>query len=173
MIKAITLFLLYSTPLVMTQCFKNCNKNGVCNTVGNCLCFVGYTGSDCSLRTCPNGTLLADIPYNYDKAHQVAECSGRGECIRSTGLCSCNPGYSGLNCGKSECPNGCNGNGKCMSLRTAASQYDGYNLNHTTNYDLWDADLIYGCVCLPGWTGYDCSQRCVDIIIFICLSVVY
>lgn len=27
---------------------------------------------------------------------------------------------------------------------------------YTTN---WDANMIYGCTCDPGWEGYDCSLR--------------
>jgi hypothetical protein len=27
------------------------------------------------------------------------------------------------------------------------------------NYDGWDADKILGCVCDPGWEGYDCANR--------------
>jgi hypothetical protein len=27
------------------------------------------------------------------------------------------------------------------------------------NVNLWDHDMIYGCLCDEGWTGYDCSLR--------------
>lgn len=26
-------------------------------------------------------------------------------------------------------------------------------------YGNWDADVLYGCVCDPGWTSADCSSR--------------
>ena len=145
--------------VVNTQCHNNCNKRGICNTWSECQCFPGYEGTDCSSRTCPLGPRIADIPYNYDQAHQMAACSGRGKCISSLGACDCDPGFSGANCGKTACPNDCSRNGQCISLRSAASGYDGYKLNHTTTYNLWDADLIYGCKCDPGWGGHDCSER--------------
>lgn len=53
----------------------------------------------------------------------------------------------------------CSGNGKCMSLREAASVIDGVSLRRHVRYDLWDADRIFGCACDSGFTGYDCSQR--------------
>jgi hypothetical protein len=60
------------------------------------------------------------------------------------------------------CPNGCSSHGKCMSLREAAPAYDGRNLVYDNVYDSpWDADMIFGCVCDPTFTGYDCSQRLV------------
>jgi hypothetical protein len=37
--------------------------------------------------------------------------------------------------------------GKCMSMATAASVYDGYRLNSTYTYAQWDKDSIQGCVC--------------------------
>ena len=63
---------------------------------------------------------------------------------------------------RKSCHNNCNNRGNCISLRTAAATYDGWSLNHTTTYNLWDADLIYGCQCDPGWFGVDCSQKRCD-----------
>jgi hypothetical protein len=45
-----------------------------------------------------------------------------------------------------------------MSMREAASDFNGYTLNHSVTYNLWDADQIYGCVCDYGYAGHDCSQ---------------
>lgn len=46
-----------------------------------------------------------------------------------------------------------------MSLRSAALLNDGYLFNRTTKYEQWDADVIFGCKCDPGYSGADCSQR--------------
>jgi hypothetical protein len=146
--------------LAETQCHNNCNKNGVCDEWSRCRCFGGWEGNDCGTRSCPKGVLLGDTANGWiDQAHTMATCSGRGVCIGSSGICKCNEGYFGLDCGSSYCPNNCNNHGSCMSLRHAAETYDGYLLNHTTSYNLWDADTFFGCKCDPGWSGYDCSQR--------------
>ena len=78
-------------------------------------------------------------------------------------MCSCKLGFTGANCERRVCPNSCSHHGKCVSLRDAASEYDGWSLNHTSVYSLWDADIIYGCECDPGWIGYDCSEKACDI----------
>jgi hypothetical protein len=44
-------------------------------------------------------------------------------------------------------------------LRSAALLNDGYLFNRTTTYSQWDADVIFGCKCDPGYSGADCSQR--------------
>lgn len=45
-------------------------------------------------------------------------------------------------------------------MAEAASAWDGRvllrpNVEYTS---AWDADILHGCVCDPGWTGFDCSQ---------------
>lgn len=75
-----------------------CSGNGVCQSDGKCICNDGFTGIDCSLRTCPN------------------DCSGNGECSQITGTCKCYPGYSGYKCDVFKgCPNDCNQRGKCIN----------------------------------------------------------
>lgn len=63
-------------------------------------------------------------------------------------------------CQRLSCPSDCNGHGTCVSMSEAGSRYDGVNLHKTYTYtSIWDADMIYGCLCDDGWTGYDCSTR--------------
>lgn len=50
---------------------------------------------------CPMGNAWADIAAEDDKAHLPAECSNRGTCDHSTGLCACMTGYEGLACERS------------------------------------------------------------------------
>eukprot|EP01035_Chromulina_nebulosa_P066057 gene66057-90390_t len=128
-------------------CHNSCNGNGRCDRWGQCTCFGGYEGNDCSKRSCPTGPQFSDIPYSTDEAHQYAECSGKGICDFQTGACKCNTGYSGRNCGHIDCINGCSGHGSCMSLREAAKFNDGYLFNRTTTYTRWDADAFLGCRC--------------------------
>ena len=57
------------------------------------------------------------------------------------------------------CYNGCNGHGQCFDLEMAARIQDDVRLFTTTSYSLWDKNLVAGCVCDVGYTGYDCSLR--------------
>lgn len=45
-------------------------------------------------------------------------------------------------------------------MSEAASGWDGRllvrpNVEYTS---IWDADIVHGCICDPGWIGHDCSQ---------------
>jgi hypothetical protein len=53
----------------------------------------------------------------------------------------------------------CSGNGRCLSLRDAAILQDYVNFYQYSVYNDWDADMIHGCACDPGWEGPDCSLR--------------
>lgn len=157
------LFTLCSTFLMQPgysgACHNNCNRNGHCSHWGTCECFQGWTGNDCSQRICPSGRRFVDIPSATDTAHATEVCSGQGVCNVVTGLCKCEDGFGGANCEQLLCNNNCNGHGACLSLARAASTEDGYLYNRTTTYTVWDANMIHGCKCDPGWSGYDCSQR--------------
>lgn len=116
-------------------------------------------GNDCSKRSCPKGPEVAGKPNGTNIAHPNIECSGRGSCNYEDGTCSCYDGYYGNNCAKMRCLNNCSDKGACISLREAAILNDGYMFNHTTVYNQWDADLMFGCKCDPGYSGADCSLR--------------
>lgn len=141
------------------QCHNNCNQKGLCDKYSRCRCMTGYSGNDCSIKNCPTGPRMADIPYYEDSAHASDWCSGRGTCDTKTGSCTCFEGFSGIACEKLSCFNGCSGHGECLSLREAAILNDGYHFNRSTVYTNWDADLMTGCKCDRGWSGSDCSQR--------------
>ena len=159
----VTTVLLLALSLFVTaswgSCPAACNFNGNCSVTGRCSCFSGWEGNDCGLRSCPVGYNVADIAYAKDSAHVLETCSGRGVCEHATSTCICEPGWSGYNCGKSACTNGCSGRGQCISLGVASTIYDGYLYNHTTSYTRWDADTIYGCKCDTGYSGADCQER--------------
>jgi len=53
----------------------------------------------------------------------------------------------------------CSGHGTCMTMREAAQNTDFVQLFREVDYDNWDADMIQGCVCNEGWSGFDCSER--------------
>lgn len=166
-----------------------CNGHGTCqNATSICLCHDGwgsendvtiYKSPDCSLRVCPSDRAWADIPTGPRSAHAVMECSNRGVCDRSTGLCSCFEGFAGSACQRTSCPNDCSGHGVCVSLKQMARMSNALPLAPNTYYEgaedgsTWDEDKIYGCVCdsswpvglgagetqEPEWFGPDCSLR--------------
>jgi len=59
-----------------------------------CKCDNGFKGADCSKMECPSG---AD-PMGGSGATQGRECSGRGTCDYSKGVCKCFAGYYGTGC---------------------------------------------------------------------------
>ena len=90
-------------------------------------------------------------------AHNYMECSNKGICDRSSGVCNCFDGYSGSACQRASCPDTgqgiCSGHGTCENIKTI-SKWDNNNI-----YKLWDEQATLGCVCDGGWEGYDCSEK--------------
>lgn len=59
-----------------------------------CVCDLGRRGPDCSLLECPSGS---DVMKGYGN-EAGRDCSGRGLCDYTSGLCSCFQGYYGTKC---------------------------------------------------------------------------
>jgi len=121
-------------------------------------CAHGFTGADCTLRSCPTGVAFFDMAEIDDTAHLQTTCSGRGQCDYKTGECVCATGYVGIACERTKCKNDCSRRGTCVSMRHLADS----TRNHESlqySYQLWDADKLYGCDCDLGYAGYDCSLR--------------
>jgi hypothetical protein len=139
------------------SCPSSCNQKGTCDKYSRCICQDGYTGGDCSLRTCPYGNAWADQATAINVAHASAECSNRGSCDRDTGLCACMEGFDGKACQYLGCNNKCTEAGKCYSMETKAVRTrDSNSIGYKYN-GVWDSEKIYGCVCDNSRQYYDCS----------------
>jgi hypothetical protein len=158
-----------------------CSGHGVCDTSSfRCFCSSGWNGGDCSERSCPSGKSWFSYPSNDDVAHfNYGICSDMGLCDKSTGKCSCRPGFYGEACEYMACdPTGaeagssgtgkgaCNGHGTCMNMAQLAlwSNKNGDATDYTYGSDpnnpiTWDSDKVHGCYCNEGFSGYDCSLK--------------
>lgn len=96
------------------DCPSQCSGHGVCQTLRTfaaesgvdyaaawdanaamvCNCDQGYRGADCSQVECPSGP----DPLGGPGGAQGRDCSGRGVCDYSTGICRCASGFYGERC---------------------------------------------------------------------------
>jgi hypothetical protein len=143
-----------------------CSGNGIC-TDSKCTCYQGFSGVDCSIRSCPSGPAWFDEPTGPTTAHAPIECSGQGICDHNIGQCICREGFSGDSCDKKDCSSDpvtgeyCSGHGYCHSineifelygLEYGTTKYKGQDLNYPNT---WDGNMIYECLCAAKTqTGY-------------------
>jgi len=164
-VSTLFLFFRYSQAQCINDCMVNGVRRGLCRGPNwTCDCHEGWGSGDCSERVCPKASAWFDEAQGTDNAHNLAECSNMGICDRTTGLCTCRQGFSGLACERMDCPvnsNGgsCSGHGRCMTMGEYAAHQDDYKSFYSVTYTQWDANRIFGCVCDEGFTGYDCSLR--------------
>jgi len=87
-----------------------------------------------------------------NSAHQMQECSGQGKCNRVSGQCSCEQGFNGDACQRTDCPSRCSGHGVCTPLSQIV-------LEALLTYKAYDADSSMACVCDDGWMGPQCRTK--------------
>ncbi|WOG99020.1 hypothetical protein DCAR_0418366 [Daucus carota subsp. sativus] len=97
------------------RCPNSCHFNGDCID-GRCRCFLGFSGRDCSKRSCPSN------------------CSGHGKCLQN-GVCECEKGRTGVDCSTAVCDEQCSlhggvcDNGVC---EFRCSDYAGYTCQNSS-----------------------------------------
>jgi len=154
-----------------------CSAKGTCGAFDKCTCFVGYTGEDCSMRTCNHhtswnvihqedivskvGATTFDDTAFKSVVHSVTECSSKGDCDRDSGVCKCFDGYTGKGCRRMACNGGstCSGHGRCRTLGDVSLGEGWTTGTDTVAYTGWDVDMMQQCQCDPGWEGVSCSSR--------------
>lgn len=112
----------------------------------------------------PAGTpyIITANANNHDVGrHSYTECSSKGSCDRSTGECTCFPGYEGRGCRRQACPNDCSGHGMCRYNHEVNPKYTPHWGDETNELQsqLWDYNKARQCLCDRGYEGYDCSLR--------------
>lgn len=175
------LFFIAILSLVLSaQCPNDCSGHGSCTKSQTCSCYDGYTFGDCSGRTCAFGNIYVNpdsksngLSSDKDESNRFLECSGKGVCDRSRGVCECFEGFEGDACNRLSCPNNCNNHGLCVPVKhlTLNSNSDGSS-QYEKNYDYAlvdnsaeyskqrkDGSLSYACVCDGEYEGYDCSEK--------------
>jgi hypothetical protein len=131
------------------SCPNQCSGHGTCRQEGQCACFAGFEGYDCSMRTCPSAESWGQ---DQEVMHTQSECAGRGVCKRETGTCSCFDGYEGAACERATCANDCSGHGRCRTLAELPKVQQ-------AGYASWEVKRLQKCLCDGGYTGSDCSLR--------------
>lgn len=147
--------------LSVACCPNSCSERGRC--VGGkgkfqciCVCDVGYSGVDCSERSCPLGAAWWSVAAADDQAHVPMECSNMGHCDRILGQCTCRLGFVGTACERLDCPNKCQNKGRCLTMNKLALDKDpGTGAVHTYTKN-WDTHMLQGCKCDLGASGPDC-----------------
>ena len=141
----------------LAYCEASCNSHGKCIENDRCDCHkrrdgtVAWIGNDCSQRTCPMGVAWVGEVVSANNMHPMAECSNRGDCDRTSGVCECHENFDGVACERTICPNDCRGLGICYTQLQMAENAG------TTYRDIWDSKKQVGCVCDVGYRGPDCS----------------
>lgn len=152
-----------------------CSNAGNCDLdTGKCTCRPGYEGRACERMSCPTRRQIR-FAQEFDEFYSNRVYDSN----------NVEPFHTNINIGVSgdtqNTPPGmdpmqgnkiwkagavpgldppCSGHGRCRTMYEAGTMWDGLTVQHPpVYYDSWEADKIQGCLCDPGWEGFDCSLR--------------
>ena len=157
---------------ITAPCPNNCNGHGECNydqtnKTSICDCEDMYDSAegagDCSVQ---RGKTWLDAsgklqykclaPYYGNLCQSKGckvPCKNNGTCAID-GICDCQPGYKGVDCSETVCPNGCNGGGECDLSAKMCRCFYGYSgpACSVYNAEICQSNCIFKCT-LIGQSG--------------------
>ncbi|TRY65677.1 hypothetical protein DNTS_005530 [Danionella cerebrum] len=158
---------------VTSVCPDDCSDQGQCVN-GECVCFTGFTGSDCSIAlcmdgcgehgVCVDGQCVCNRGYQGSDCNVVLcpdECSDHGVCV--DGKCVCDAGFSGSDCSTKSCPEDCGEHGVCVDGKCVCDA--GFSGSDCSTKSCPEDCGEHGvcvdgkCVCDAGFSGSDCSSK--------------
>mmetsp|Transcript_122881 Transcript_122881/g.212517 ORF Transcript_122881/g.212517 Transcript_122881/m.212517 type:complete len:1143 (+) Transcript_122881:42-3470(+) len=138
----------YGVACEFSRCLDDCSGHGYCQE-GECHCDAGFQGINCKEAAQVKQVVTGAIsPKSQVKPSHLREAL---------------EGFTGA-MGPKQCPNDCNGNGRCDPDTGTCSCYKGYSgdscLDYCPNSCSGQGRCIHGvCICLFGHGGVDCSIK--------------
>ncbi|XP_013205609.2 teneurin-4 [Microtus ochrogaster] len=153
-----------------------CSSHGTC-IMGTCICNPGYKGESCeevdcmdptcsSRGVCVRGECHCSVGWGgtnceTPRATCLDQCSGHGTFLPDTGLCNCDPSWTGHDCSIEICAADCGGHGVCVG--GACRCEDGWMGAACDQRACHPRCAEHGtcrdgkCECSPGWNGEHCT----------------
>ncbi|ERE78814.1 teneurin-4 [Cricetulus griseus] len=153
-----------------------CSSHGTC-IMGTCICNPGYKGESCeevdcmdptcsSRGVCVRGECHCSVGWGgtnceTPRATCLDQCSGHGTFLTDTGLCNCDPSWTGHDCSIEICAADCGGHGVCVGGTCRCE--DGWMGASCDQRACHPRCAEHGtcrdgkCECSPGWNGEHCT----------------
>ncbi|XP_057612649.1 LOW QUALITY PROTEIN: teneurin-4 [Chionomys nivalis] len=153
-----------------------CSSHGTC-IMGTCICNPGYKGESCeevdcmdptcsSRGVCVRGECHCSVGWGgtnceTPRATCLDQCSGHGTFLPDTGLCNCDPSWTGHDCSIEICAADCGGHGICVGGTCRCE--DGWMGAACDQRACHPRCAEHGtcrdgkCECSPGWNGEHCT----------------